>query len=261
MTVAICTCEAEKADGMNAAAMEDVEAISENVVETTGNRLLDNLSAGLRSELLALCKRVELPAGTVLYEPGEMPRYADFLLSGVASAAVSAADGRIAEVGITGREGVVGAMEVLGPEPGPTHCSIQIEGRSLRMGFEEFRWQFRRSEELRDRVLEFVQLQALTLAQLAACNRLHGAEQRLARWLLMRRDRTGSDVVPTTHEMLSLVLGTRRPAITLCAAELKRKGLIEGRRGEVRIIAGQGLEAVACQCYPIARTALTALYR
>ncbi|MES2391192.1 MAG: Crp/Fnr family transcriptional regulator, partial [Acidobacteriota bacterium] len=175
---------------MSVAIEDNVDQVSENVLSTTGNRLLDTLSEGLREELLALCKRVELAAGTVLYEPGEMPRYADFLCSGVASAAVGSSDGRIAEVGIIGREGVVGAMEVLGPEPGPTHCSIQIEARALRMGFDEFRWQFRRSEELRTRVLEFVQLQALTLAQLAACNRLHGAEQRLARWLLMRRDRT-----------------------------------------------------------------------
>jgi CRP-like cAMP-binding protein len=228
---------------------------------TTGNRLLDSLSAVLRDELVRSCKLIVLPVGTALHGAGEAPKFADFLCSGIASAVVSAADGRVAEVGIIGREGVVGAMQVLGPTYGPTQCSIQIEATSLRMRFEEFQWFFDHSEELRGFVLQFVQSEAMTLAQLAACNRLHPAEQRLARFLLMRRDRTDSPVIPATHEMLSLVLGTRRPAITLCSAVLKRKGLIQGRRGEVKILAAEQLEAEACDCYRATREMLHSLYR
>ena len=227
----------------------------------TGNRMLDALSGVVREKILGLCTPVRLPVGTVLHGPAQAPRYADFVSSGVVSSVVSVADGRFAEVGIVGREGVVGASHVLGQTPGPTRSTVQLEVTALRMRFEDFAMVFRRSEKMRDLVLEFVQQQETTLAQLAACNRLHGAERRLARWLLMRRDRTDSDVIPITHELLALVMGTRRPAVTLCAARLKRQGLIDGRRGAIRILHPEGLEAAACDCYRVTRTALDGLYR
>ena len=147
---------------------------------TTGNLLLDALSPDLRRAVMEMCRPVNLPIRTLLHEQGEMPVFGYFLCSGVASMVVSMAEGGSAEVGLIGREGVIGAMHLLGPTPTPAQCFVQMEGTGLKLKLADLRTMFQTSVEFRGRVLEFVQQQSVTLEQVAACNKLHETEERLA---------------------------------------------------------------------------------
>jgi len=226
-----------------------------------GNLLLDALSTGARTAILTKCKPIALPMRTMLHEQGETPQYAYFLTSGVASVVVSMVQGGSAEVGLIGCEGVVGALELLGPSATPAQCFIQMDGSALRIKMDDLRELFRECEEIRVRILEFVQLKAVTLEQIAACNKLHDAAERLARWLSMARDREGRDTMPMTQEFLALMLGTRRTTVTLVAGELQRRGLIKYTRGKLTVLSREKLEEAACDCYRITKVALQRLYK
>jgi CRP-like cAMP-binding protein len=226
----------------------------------TGNRFLDSLSAPAQELLLKQCVEVDLPLKKSLYEAENTPRYAHFLISGIASVVTAMEEGTTAEVGLIGREGVVGSFHLLGPAKVFTSCFIQLEATGLRMPFPELARAFRSNEEIRDRTLEFVQEQAVTLSQLAGCNRLHDSEERLARWLLMAQDRTGTAVLEFTQEFLGMMLGARRTTVTVIAGVLQRSGLIEYRRGKVTILDRESLEAAACDCYKLTRNLYSELY-
>jgi CRP-like cAMP-binding protein len=194
-------------------------------------------------------KPVTLPIKTVLYEADETPKYAHFMTSGIASIVSSMSDGATAEVGIFGREGLVESFHLLGKARIPTRCFIQVEATALRMPFKELQHEFLENQVLRDSVLQCVQSQGFILGQLAACNRLHEAEERLGRWLLMVRDRVDSDQYLLTQEFLANMLGARRTTVTAAAGTLQRKGLIKYSRGRIRIVDAPGLENEACECY------------
>jgi CRP-like cAMP-binding protein len=226
----------------------------------TGNRLLDSLSQATLEQVLGLTRRLDLKLRTMLHEQGEMPGYGYFLCNGVASVVVTMEEGGSAEVGLIGNEGVVGAMHIIGPTPAPAQCFIQMDGSAYRIKLEDMRRLFQESEEFRTRILQFVQQQTVSLGQLAACNKLHEAEERLARWLLMTRDRSDSDTMYMTQEFIALMLGTRRTTVTMVAGELQRQGLIEYSRGKVTVLSRERLEHAACKCYRITRDALDKLY-
>jgi CRP-like cAMP-binding protein len=171
------------------------------------------------------------------------------------------ADGGTAEVGLIGREGVVGSFHLLGPAPVITDCFIQLDGEGLRIPMSDLRSAFHSSEEIRERVLEFVQEQALAVSQLAGCQRLHESEERLARWLLMAQDRVDSETLNFTQEFLAMMLGAQRTTVTMVAGALQRSGLIEYHRGKVRIPNRENLEAAACDCYRITKSLYANLYK
>ncbi len=225
------------------------------------NLFLDSLSPESRNALVRLCVEVDLPLRKSLYEPGDTPPYAYFMTSGIASVVAMMEDGGMAEVGLIGREGVVGSFQLLGPAKVSTRCFIQLDATALRIRFTDLVHVFRTNEEIRDRVLEFVQEQAVSLGQLAGCNRLHGNEERLARWLLMAQDRTHSDTLNFTQEFLAMMLGARRTTVTLIAGTLQRQGLIRYQRGKVKILDRANLEAASCDCYRIAKELYVSLYR
>jgi len=224
------------------------------------NRFLNSLSAKNRDRLVSHCTAVPLPLKTVLYEPEEQPRYGYLLTSGVASVVASVEEGGTAEVAMIGFEGMVGAVHLLGPGAVPTQCFMQAEGGALRIPFADLRKAYRESEEIRERILEFVQVQALSASQISGCHRLHGAEERLARWLLMVRDRIKSDALGLTQEFLGQMLGARRTTVTLVAGALQKSGLIEYTRGRVHILNVENLEKAACSCYPVLRNLTQNLY-
>lgn len=225
------------------------------------NLFLSSLSSSARERLISASTRVELPLRTPLYDADETPKYAYFITSGIASIVTAMPDGATAEVGLIGQEGLVGSFHLLGPEQVTTDCFVQLEATALRIPLRQLETEFRTSEEIRDRVLEFVQSQALSLSQLAGCHRLHEAEERLARWLLMAQDRVQSDELNFTQEFLAMMLGSRRTTVTAVAAELQRKGLIEYRRGRVRILNREALEETACDCYQIIKRLHVNLYK
>jgi len=139
-------------------------------------------------------------------------------------------------------------------------CIVQAESTALRIPFNELQKEFHDNEELCDCVLQGVQSQSAILGQLAACNRLHEAEARLARWLLMVRDRTEMDTFLLTQEFLAIMLGSRRTTVTAAAGALQRKGLIRYSRGRIHISNPESLENVACECYGTIRELYGSFY-
>jgi CRP-like cAMP-binding protein len=224
------------------------------------NLILESLPAPLKAQLLAHLQPVILPVGTVLTSPGEEPRYAHFMTSGIAAVVTLMANGAGAEVGLIGHEGLVEAVNLLGPAASPTTALIQSAGTALRMPFSELKERFAKHGPLFQRVLECAQSNGFVLCQLAACNGLHQIEERLARWLLMVCDRLESNHFDLTQEFVAQMLGARRTSVTLAAGALQRSGLIEYRRGHIHIVDREGLERVACECYPIVRRLVANLY-
>ena len=194
-------------------------------------------------------QHVELPHHRILHEPGGRIDFAYFLNEGLASLVILTADGRSVEVAIVGNEGMVGTPLAVGLRKGPHRAIMQISGTGLRIKFEALEEALSQAPELRLILSRYVLLQGLQVAQIAACNRLHEIEQRLARWLLMCQDRVGSDQLPVTHEFLAQMLGTGRPSVSLAAGILQRAGVIENLRGVVRILERKLLEDSACECY------------
>ena len=225
------------------------------------NLLLSSLSSKSRESLLAHGVALPLPVTTPLYKANEVPAYAYFITSGMASVVAMSTGGGTAEVAVTGCEGIVGSIHLLGPAPVSTESFMQLDGTGIRVPLSKLRKAFRTSEEIRDRVLEFVQEQTLSVSQIAGCNRLHEAEARLARWLLMAKDRTRSDVLNFTQEFLAMMLGAQRTTVTMVAGNLQRSGLIEYRRGRVTILNRENLEEAACDCYQVTKNLYENLYK
>ncbi len=215
------------------------------------NLLLASLSPKYRAFLMSRMRPVTLGAREALYEPDECPKFAHFMTGGIASIVGTMSSGASAEVGIWGKEGLVECFHLLGSARIPTRCFIQIEGTALRMPFKDLQKEFHENQELRECVLQTVQSQGAILGQLAACNRLHEAGERLARWFLMVRDRMESDTFYLTQEFLAVMLGSRRTTVTAAAGTLQRMGLIRYSRGRIHIVDPVGLEKQACECYSI----------
>lgn len=225
------------------------------------NFLLAALSPAYRASLLARFKPVSLPATAIIYEPNANPEYAHFITSGVVSIICVMSDGSSAEVGLWGREGLIECFHLLGGARIPNRCIVQIGGTALRMPFKELQEEFLASAEMRDRVLQCVQTQSAILGQLAACNRLHESEARLARWLLMVRDHVESDSFHVTQELLATMLGARRTTVTAAAGMLKQKDLVKYTRGNLHVTDPEGLERAACECYQAVRQLRRNFYR
>jgi CRP-like cAMP-binding protein len=225
-----------------------------------GNLFLASLSPESRSWLQTRCLSVLLPLRTVLYASERKPAFAYFITSGMASVVTSMTNGSTVEIGIVGHEGVVGSLHLLGPAAVPSDCFIQIEATALRIRFADLQFAFDNFEDVHDRVLELVQEQMLSVGQVAACNRLHAAEERLARWLLAVQDRTQAEELHITQEFLSQMLGSKRTTVTVIAAGMQTMGLITYTRGRIRILNRPALEAASCECYAVTRSLLRGLF-
>ena len=231
------------------------------MIEIPDNLLLAALSPASSELILSKAQHVTLESRHMLVEQDETPRDAWFITSGIASVVVALPNGGSAEVVIIGHEGMVGGLAVIGPAPVPARCFMQVAGSAWRLPFVEMRRIFLQSEEVRSRILEMVQQQSLTIAQVAACNKLHDAEARLARWLLMVSERVQSDTLHLTQEFVAQMLGTQRTTVALVAGSLQRSGLITYSRGRVKIHSQEDLESAACDCYPVTRRLFSNLYR
>jgi CRP-like cAMP-binding protein len=170
-------------------------------------------------------------------------------------------NGESVEVGFIGHEGVVGALHLLGPAPLSTRCVMQLSGTALRIPYSDLQKAFTSIPEIHSRMLEFVQQQAIMVGQIAGCNRLHGSEQRLIRWLLSAQDRTHSSDLKFTHQYLSEMIASQRTTVTVIARDLQERGFIRYSRGIVHIVDRPGLEKAACDCYAITKELYASLYR
>ena len=213
------------------------------------NRLLAELPWSGQRRFLANCDHVTLRLHDILAEPGEQIRHVYFPTAGSISLIVKLDNGAQLEVGIIGNEGMLGAAMILGVTVSPQHAIVQGTGTALRMSVAAFRRHCRYNTELRERLAHYVYASMCQLAQMSVCSRYHQVEARLARRLLMSRDRVGADEFHLTHEFLASTLGVRRVGITQAARAMQAQGLISYSRGDITIIDGAGLELRSCECY------------
>jgi CRP-like cAMP-binding protein len=218
-----------------------------------GNRVLAGILPKDYGSLDEL-EPVTLRFGQILYEAGGRISHVYFPIDCLISLLTAVDKRRTLEVGMVGNEGMTGMPFILGMGVSGVRALVQGAGRALRMPAAPFRIEFERNQPLRQALFRYTYALMAQISQTAACNRFHEAEARLARWLLMTRERVGSDEFPLTHEFLAHMLGLRREGVTEAASALKRRGLIAYRRGEIQILDGKRLEASSCSCYRIVKT-------
>jgi CRP-like cAMP-binding protein len=217
------------------------------------NQLLAKLPRRDLERMIPHLEPVSLTLGEVLYEPGIRIRHCYFPNDGVVSLLTVVAPHEAAEVGMVGDEGLVGTSAAVGINVSQLRAVVQGAGSAMRMTTASLRKEFTASLALHRGVLRFTHALMGQIAQTAGCNRFHKAEMRLARWLLVTRDRLRSESFHLTHQFLSLMIGERRVGVTLAAGNLANRKLISYRRGNVRILNVRGLQAASCECYEVVK--------
>lgn len=215
------------------------------------NQILLRLPAEEREALFPKLELVRLKTHQVLHEPGDTLKSAFFVNSGLVSVLSVFPDGKSVEVGLVGREGFAGVPLVAGFRSASTRAITQIEGESFRVDADVLSALLRECPKLERLLQQFAQVLAMEVTQVAACNRLHEVNERLARWLLMSDDRVGTESLALTHQLLSQMLGTRRSSVTVAAGLFQKAGIISNTRGEVTILDRRKLEEASCECYGI----------
>jgi CRP-like cAMP-binding protein len=226
------------------------EASSNNHKQSAvANKILRKLPRKEYNTVFPRLELMNLPVHTVLNEVTKPVENGYFINAGLASVLIVLAGGKSVEVGLTGLEGFVGLPLVAGFKSSSTRVIMQIGGSGFRISAKDLARLLRECPVLERSLQQCSQTMALQSTQVAACNRLHDVNQRLARWLLMSQDRIGGDVVGLTQEFLAHMLGTRRASVTVAAGVLQKAGLIGYTRGQVTINDRAGLESATCECY------------
>jgi CRP-like cAMP-binding protein len=218
------------------------------------NRVLAAIPTKDYRRLRAQLEPVTLTFGQILYEPGKAIRWVYFPIDCLISLLTAVDKRRTLEVGMVGNEGMAGMPFILGIGVSGVRALVQGGGKALRMSSAHFRLEFDRNLPLQQALFRYTYALMAQISQTAACNRFHEAEARLARWLLMTRDRVGSDNFPLTHEFLAHMLGMRREGVTEAAVALKQRKLIRYSRGNMQIQNVGGLKAASCSCYQIVKS-------
>lgn len=213
------------------------------------NLLLAALSDEEHERFNEELERVEGTLGDSLVLEYEHQEWAYFPETAVASIVRILTDGSMIEVGLIGFEGMVGIQSLAEEAEQPFRVVVQNPGALWRMPMRRLREEFRRGGEFQRLLLRFSNMFLAQVSQTAACNRLHNLEQRLARWLLMMRDRTSTDELKLTQEFLSHMLGTRLAGVNEALGSLTNSGLVKHARRSIQIIDREGLEMAACECY------------
>ena len=213
------------------------------------NRLLAALSEADGALLEPHLEPIDLPLGLVLVEPATAIPHAVFIEAGLCSVVSGLGEGGRIEVGLFGRDGMAVPALMLGADTIPYQIFMQVAGHGRRISVSALRAAAEASASLRALLLRYVQTFLVQVAQTAVANAGRPAEERLARWLLMYHDRQDGDDLSVTHEFLSIMLGVRRPTVTVALHTLEGAGLIRARRGRVRILSRARLEQAAGQSY------------
>ncbi len=228
-------------------------AHSDHHPSAVSNGLLAALPTDDLARLRPRLQPVELPFDRTLYPADGAVEAVLFIESGMVSLLATLEGGEQVEVGVVGREGLVGLPLVFGDDRSLVEARVQQEGTALRIGAATFRAAMDESAALRGLLKRYAQAFHAQVTLTAACNARHAIEQRLSRWLLIAHDRADGDEFPMTHEFISMMLGVRRPGVSLAAGVLQKAGLIHYARGRMAVTDRPGLEASSCECYHTAR--------
>ena len=217
------------------------------------NHLLAALRAETYQAIESDLESLMLPLGEVLYESGGKQGYVYFPTKAIVSLLYVLADGASAEIAITGREGLVGVSLFMGGGTTPSRAVVQSAGHAYRLSAKAMKKQFDRGGELHHLLLLYTQALITQMTQTAVCNRHHNIDQQLCRWLLLSLDRLSGDDLRMTQELIANMLGVRREGVTAAAGKLQADGLIEYRRGHIKVLDRPGIEARVCECYTVVK--------
>jgi CRP-like cAMP-binding protein len=213
------------------------------------NRIIAALRREDYGRLLPRLELVLMPRGWVVYWPGERQDHVYFPISGIVSRSQVMRDGTRTEFSITGREGVIGVASYLGGESAASAAVVLAAGHAYRLRADLLRAEMDGGGLLPHLLLRYTQALMAQTGQIAACNRHHSLEQQLCRWILSSVDRSPSNELAMTQELIAEMLGVRREGVTQAAGRLQRAGLIEYARGHITVLDRPRLEAQACECY------------
>ena len=222
--------------------------------DRTGNLLLDSLDAIERDRLLEGSETKPIGVGHVYLNPGDPIKSVLFPRSGTLSILAEPSDGRQVEAATVGREGVASVHSILGSRKAGQQLIGQVSGHTISVEIEAFTKEVSNGGRLELLVHGYIEAMFSQTALGAACNALHHLNQRCARWLLMTHDRVDEDTFDLKHEFLAVMLGVRRPSMSVAANTLASAGLIRYRRGTITIVDREGLEEAACPCYEMIRS-------
>ena len=218
------------------------------------NRLLLALPASNLKRLMPELEQIHCQRGQVLMDADSPLDHIYFPDSGVVSVVAVYADGTIIEMATIGREGCTGVQAVLGAKQSSVRLLVQIPGTAARMSRPAFARAMGSMPSFRSLMYAYLHAFLEQVLVSVACNGAHSLQERLARWLLMMRDRGDDDALRITQSLLAEMLGVQRPTITHAARELERAGLIERGRRQVTVVDRQGLTKASCECYQLVRT-------
>jgi CRP-like cAMP-binding protein len=215
------------------------------------NRLLATLSTNEYKRMLPKLKTVSLVLGEVLYEPGDVIKYVYFPNDSIISLISELSETSLLEVGMVGSEGMAGLAVFMGVNSSSTRALVQGSGTAMRMSSAAVRTEANRLGSLHNLLHRYSHSLLTQVSQSSVCNRFHMVDARLARWLLMTKDRLGAEEFPLTQEFLANMLGVRREGVSKAAGVLQARKLIRYSRGVITILNRRGLEAKSCECYAI----------
>jgi CRP-like cAMP-binding protein len=217
------------------------------------NRLLARLPGEELERLRPHLEHVSFALGEVVYESGGQQRYIYFPTTAIISLLYMMENGSSAEMGVAGKDGLVGIALFMGGDTVPNRAVVQSAGDALRMRSKVLQEEFAQGGMFQRLLLRYTQALMTQMSQTAVCNRLHSVEQQLCRWLLLSRDRLDSDELVMTQELIANMLGVRREGVTQAAGRLQEIGLISYVRGRIRMLDRSGLEATVCECYRVVK--------
>jgi CRP-like cAMP-binding protein len=216
------------------------------------NRLLAALPAEEFERVESHLEPVILSQSQVVFRPHDQINHVHFPVNSIVSLLTDLEDGTGMEVGLVGREGMVGISAILGGAETKV-ATVQGQGEALRMRVDHLREEFQRGATLQSALLRYTHALMAQISQSVVCTARHIIEGRLARWLLMYHDRMDADEFELTHEFMANMLGVRRPGVSEIANRLQEKGLIHYQRGHIVILDRKGLEALVCECYAVVK--------
>lgn len=217
------------------------------------NRILDALPAAERERLFPHLKLVPMPLGMVLYEPGVMLRHIYFPTNCIVSLLYVMNDGASASMAVVGKDGAIGVSLFMGGETTPSRAIVQSAGFAYRLTGKRLRLEFNLHGQTLQVLLRYTQSLITQIAQTAVCNRHHSVDQQLCRWLLLSLDRSSSNQLKMTQELIANMLGVRREGVTQGAGKLQQLGVIRYSRGQITVVDRSKLELLCCECYGVVK--------